>query len=211
MARKSVLYIALLGAFMAPALTGCVVQTRSGEAEQPPPPPPPAEPAPAPEPAPATEPAAEEPAQPEEKPKSDVAVEDGRVKIPGNIVFDTGKATLKQGAGSEEVLQQLLKFLQDNPRVTKLRIEGHTDNVGEEAANLELSGQRALTVKKWLIDKGIEAKRLLAVGFGEGKPIADNATEQGKAQNRRTEFHMAELDGKRYLGRDPKGGGKAFK
>ena len=125
-------------------------------------------------------------------------------------MFDTGKDTFKAGAGSEEVLTQLKQFLEENPRVTKLRIEGHTDNVGNDNDNMDLSARRALTCKKWLVDNGIDAKRLLAVGFGESKPIADNATADGKAQNRRTEFHIAELDGKRYLGRDPTAGGKVL-
>jgi OOP family OmpA-OmpF porin len=210
MAGKSVRTIALVGAVVLPAAAGCTIHTTSGSPEQPPPPPP-AEPAPAPPPA-EPAPAAEEPAPEPEKPKSSTAqVEDGRVNIPGNIVFDTGKATLKEGAGSEQVLEQLLTFLKENPRVTQLRIEGHTDNVGDDDSNLELSGQRALTVKNWLVNKGIEDKRLLAVGFGETKPVADNTTAEGKAQNRRTEFHIAGLDGKRYLARDPKGGGKVFK
>ena len=160
---------------------------------------------------PAPEPQAEEPAEPKVKkagkPKID---KEGRVSIPGNIVFDTGKATLKQGSGSEETLAQLKEFLDNNPRVTKLRIEGHTDNVGEDAANMTLSAARALTIKKWLMDKGIPAERLLAVGFGESRPIADNSTDEGKAQNRRTEFHIAEQSGKRYLGRDPTAGGKVL-
>jgi len=132
------------------------------------------------------------------------------VQIPGNIVFDTGQATLKQGAGSEVVLQQLKSFLDQNPQVTKLRVEGHTDNVGQPAANEELSGQRALTIKKYLIDQGIPKDRLLAVGFGQTKPVADNATEAGRAQNRRTEFKIAELGGHKYMGRDPTAGGKVF-
>jgi OOP family OmpA-OmpF porin len=132
------------------------------------------------------------------------------VSIPGNIVFDTGKATLKQGAGSEVVLDQLKLFLDQNKQVTKLRIEGHTDNVGNDADNQTLSGQRALTIKTYLVGKGVARERLLAAGFGETKPIADNSTEEGKAQNRRTEFKIAELNGKAYLGQDPSGGGKVF-
>jgi outer membrane protein OmpA-like peptidoglycan-associated protein len=132
------------------------------------------------------------------------------VQIPGNIVFDTGKATLKEGAGSEVVLEQLILFLNDNPQVTKLRIEGHTDNVGQQVDNEKLSGDRALTIKKWLVDKGVPKERLLAVGFGQNKPVADNATEAGRAQNRRTEFKIAELGGRKYLGKDPTAGGKVF-
>jgi OOP family OmpA-OmpF porin len=100
--------------------------------------------------------------------------------------------------------------LDENPKVTKLRIEGHTDNVGDAQTNVELSGQRALTVKRWLVDKGIPKERLIAVGFGMSRPIADNASEEGRAQNRRTEFKIAELHGKRYMNRDPTGGGKVF-
>jgi OOP family OmpA-OmpF porin len=125
-------------------------------------------------------------------------------------VFETGKATLQPGAGSEAVLEQLKAYLDKTPKVTKLRIEGHTDNVGQADANMELSGQRALTVKRWLVEHGIAKDRLIATGFGMTKPIADNSTEEGRAQNRRTEFKIAELFGKRYLNRPRDGGGKVF-
>jgi OOP family OmpA-OmpF porin len=132
------------------------------------------------------------------------------VQIPGQIEFDTGKATFKAGGGSDAVVDQLKKFLDENPKVTKLRIEGHTDNAGAADANMTLSGQRALTVKNAAIAKGVAKERLLAVGFGQTKPVADNSTEDGKAKNRRTEFRIAEIGGKKYLGLDPLGGGKLF-
>ncbi|HEX3594686.1 MAG TPA: OmpA family protein, partial [Polyangiaceae bacterium] len=79
------------------------------------------------------------------------------------------------------------------------------------------SGQRALTIKNWLIQNGISADRLVAVGFGQDKPVAPNTTDAGRAQNRRTEFKVAEIYDKKgkpqiYLGgKDPLGGGKEFK
>jgi OmpA-OmpF porin, OOP family len=205
MVRKSALFVTILGAALAaPALTGCVVRTGEAGGQPPPPPPPPP---------PATAPAPTETAQPQPEPapqQSTATVKGDTVSIPGNIVFDTGKATLMQGAGSEQVLEQLKIFLDQNKQVTKLRIEGHTDNVGNDAANLTLSGQRALTIKRWLVEKGIPKERLVAVGFGKSKPIADNSKEEGRAQNRRTEFKLAELNGKPYLGQDPTAGGKVF-
>jgi OOP family OmpA-OmpF porin len=145
-----------------------------------------------------------------EAPKSLATISGDKVSIPGEIEFDTGKATFKAGGGSEAVIEQLKKFLDENPKVTKLRIEGHTDNVGGAEANLMLSGQRALTVKNAAIAKGVAKDRLIAVGFGQNKPLADNTTEEGRAKNRRTEFRIAELGGKKYLGLDPAGGGKVF-
>jgi OOP family OmpA-OmpF porin len=194
---------ALCAALAAPAIAGCVVRTGPQSPENPPPPPP-ATAAPAPTPAPTTEPA---PATPQQ---GTATVKGDTISIPGNIVFDTNKATLKEGAGSEQVLEQLKIFLDQNPQVTKLRVEGHTDNVGNDADNITLSGQRALTIKKWLVDKGIPKERVIAAGFGETRPIADNGQEEGRAQNRRTEFKIAELKGKPYLGQDPTGGGKVF-
>jgi len=139
-----------------------------------------------------------------------VVVKGDSVQIPGQIEFDTGKATFKAGGGSDAVVDQLKIFLDQNPKVTKLRIEGHTDNVGTPDANLTLSGQRALTVKNAAIAKGVKKERLIAVGFGQNKPIGDNTTDEGKAKNRRTEFRIAEIGGKKYLGLDPTGGGKVF-
>lgn len=200
--------IALLGACSFKASVGDGTPTTPPPPAAVPPPPPEAAPPPVPEAA----PPAPTPAAPTAEPAAPV-VQDGRINIPGNIVFDHDKADIRlDDQGTLAVLQQLKKYLDTTPRVTKLRIEGHTDNVGGEAHNLELSGQRALSVKKWLIGQGEKAGRLLAVGFGMSRPVADNSTDQGKAQNRRTEFHYAEVDGRPYLGRPAAGppGGKVF-
>ncbi|HEY6724434.1 MAG TPA: OmpA family protein, partial [Polyangiaceae bacterium] len=168
-----------------------------------------------PPPEPQPEPKAEEP-KPEpkdDKPKkSKATVKGNAVSIPGNIVFDSGLATFRKEDEKEtlEVLEQLKLFLDENAQVSKLRIEGHTDDVGNDADNEKLSGERALAIKKWLVDHEVAKERVLAVGFGEKKPIADNKTEAGKAQNRRTEFRIAEIRGKPYLGRPVDGGGKVF-
>ena len=84
--------------------------------------------------------------------------------------------------------------------------------IGEDSpdTNIELSGQRALTVKAFVVAKGVPKERVVAVGCGQAKPIADNSTEEGKAKNRRTEFRIAELNGKKYMGKDPTGGCKPF-
>ena len=166
-------------------------------------------PAPPPPPPPAPTPAVAPPPPPVAAPSA-VVVKGDSVQIPGQIEFDTGKATFKAGGGSDAVVDQLKKFLDENPKITKLRIEGHTDNVGAAEANLTLSGQRALTVKNAAIAKGAAKERLLAVGFGQNKPLADNTTDEGRAKNRRTEFRIAEIGGKKYLGLDPLGGGKLF-
>lgn len=137
-------------------------------------------------------------------------VEGTKINLPGAIVYDTGKATIKV-AESEATLKQLKQFLDENPQVSLLRIEGHTDSDGDDNMNLQLSGARSLSVVAWLTGQGVARERLLATGFGESKPIADNKTADGKAQNRRTEFHVAAVNKKPYLGRDPLNGGTVFK
>jgi len=214
MLQSSRFLACVLGLTLAPpVVVACTASAsfKSGgeEAKAPPPPPPPP---PAPEPAPATPaPTASTPAPaptPAPDPNAKPKVTKDKLEIPGQIVFESGSAALKPE--SEAGLNQLKQYLDETPRVTKLRIEGHTDNVGSPEANETLSGQRALAIKAALVAKGINKDRLLAVGFGQNKPIADNTTEEGKAKNRRTEFHIAELGGKKYLGLDPAGGGKVF-
>jgi outer membrane protein OmpA-like peptidoglycan-associated protein len=80
-------------------------------------------------------------------------------------------------------------LLNENPSL-KIEISGHTDNVGKPADNLLLSNNRAKAVVNYLISKNIPASRLIANGFGETKPVADNRTEEGKALNRRTEMKV---------------------
>lgn len=89
---------------------------------------------------------------------------------------------------SETVLTQIARTLQEDPKL-ELIIEGHTDNVGGAESNLELSRKRAESVKRWLVDKGrISEVRLTTVGYGMTRPMADNGTEEGRAQNRRVEL-----------------------
>jgi len=109
---------------------------------------------------------------------------DGFVALHG-IEFDSGKDAVK--AESEALLAEIATLLKDNAGL-RLSIEGHTDNVGNAKANLALSKGRAESVRKWLAAKGIDAKRLSTAGFGDTKPIADNRTDAGRAQNRRVEL-----------------------
>jgi outer membrane protein OmpA-like peptidoglycan-associated protein len=102
-----------------------------------------------------------------------------------NIFFDVNQYELKPESISE--LDKLVELLNDNPGV-KILISGHTDNTGKATDNLKLSENRAKAVVNYLIAKGIEASRLQYKGFGSTRAVADNATEEGRAQNRRTEL-----------------------
>lgn len=112
---------------------------------------------------------------------SDAIAKSGRLDVYG-ITFATGQATITPE--SDQVLSDVAAVLAANPE-WRLRIEGHTDNVGDKAANLKLSNARAAAVAAWLTGKGIDAARLSAAGLGDTQPVADNATEDGRARNRR--------------------------
>lgn len=101
------------------------------------------------------------------------------------ITFDVNKTAIKPE--SMGFLNSLVKFLNENKAI-KLEIDGHTDSDGDDASNLKLSQARAESVRAQLVAMGIEAARLTTKGFGETKPISDNATPEGKANNRRVEF-----------------------
>lgn len=104
-----------------------------------------------------------------------------------NIFFDVNKATLRVESNAE--LDRLVKLMQDVPKL-KIEISGHTDNTGSATLNETLSQQRAEAVVSYLTQKGIAASRMTAKGYGSSLPIANNNTEDGKQQNRRTEFEI---------------------
>lgn len=104
-----------------------------------------------------------------------------------NIFFDTKKTQLKSESVIE--LDKVVQLMRENPTL-KIEISGHTDNVGKPADNLLLSNNRAKAVINYLLSKGITATRLSFKGMGANQPIADNKTENGRAQNRRTELKV---------------------
>jgi len=111
----------------------------------------------------------------------------GKAVVLRNVFFSTGSAELLPESGTE--LKRLAELLKDNPSV-KVQVNGHTDNVGDDAANLKLSDNRARAVYDFLISQGVETARLRSKGFGENKPIESNDTAEGRAKNRRTEFEL---------------------
>ena len=120
--------------------------------------------------------------------KVDMAVqkiEVGRSYRVNDIKFPTNSADISKS--SEYILDELITFLKENPTV-KIRIEGHTDNVGSLDQNMVLSNDRAFTVMGYLQEKGIAASRLSFKGLGPTKPVKTNDTPEGRAANRRTEF-----------------------
>ncbi len=102
------------------------------------------------------------------------------------IHFDTNRDTIKQE--SLAVLDDVANQIKDHAELIKIRVEGHTDNVGKRAENISLSRRRAIAVREYLIKVGIEADRLLAEGYGPDNPIANNENETGRAKNRRVAF-----------------------
>jgi outer membrane protein OmpA-like peptidoglycan-associated protein len=111
--------------------------------------------------------------------------ERGLVLTLGDVLFDTGKATLKPGANS--TISRLAQFLRQSPE-RSVTIEGHTDSVGTDSYNLMLSESRAGSVRDALVAQGIENSRILAVGKGESTPVASNDGAAGRQQNRRVEI-----------------------
>ncbi|MFO7181278.1 MAG: OmpA family protein [Pseudomonadota bacterium] len=137
----------------------------------PPPPPPPPEPPP---------------------PPARVEVRDNKIEIKEKIQFEYNKATILPESYS--LLDEIADTIQKNPHIKKISIEGHASSEGSAQHNLKLSDERAKSVMKYLVDKGVDAARLTAKGFGIERPIADNATEEGREKNRRVEFVILEQD-----------------
>lgn len=158
----------------------------------------PVPPAPAPAPAPVARPA--EPAP------SPVAyrIEDGKVVLPVAVAFAAGQAV--PTPESDAALRHVVGFLAAKTDITKLRIEVHGD--GSAADEQRLTEARALAIQVRLVELGADGARLLPVGFGASKPVADGTTPAGKAQNRRVEFRPAELRGKAIGGMPLDGGGR---
>ncbi len=128
---------------------------------------------------------------PPPKPKR-VEVTQDKIVITEKIQFDFNKATIKPE--SHALLDEIVEVIRDNAHIRKIAIEGHTDSDGGDGYNLKLSDDRAKSVQAYLVDHGIDAGRLSAKGFGETKPVGDNATDAGKEQNRRVEFLITEQD-----------------
>jgi outer membrane protein OmpA-like peptidoglycan-associated protein len=112
-------------------------------------------------------------------------IESDRIVLRQKIFFVRGKNTVQRG--SRDVLNEIATVLHARTNM-RMRIEGHTDSRGPGARNIALSAQRAQSVRRYLIKLGIEPDRLVATGFGEGAPIADNETTEGRALNRRVDF-----------------------
>lgn len=109
------------------------------------------------------------------------------VQMKNDILFDTGSDGVKP-AGLEDLSKMgdiLAKYADD-----RVRIEGHTDSAGDAKYNQGLSERRAAAVKAVLVSRGVQESQITVVGLGESKPVADNSTAAGRAQNRRVELHI---------------------
>jgi len=115
-------------------------------------------------------------------------VEAKKITIDQMIHFDFNKSNIRKDA--QPILDDVATILKNNPQVKRMRIESHTDAIGTEAYNMKLSERRANSTKDYLVNKGIDASRLEAVGYGKTRPIATNKTAAGRAMNRRSEFNV---------------------
>ena len=119
-----------------------------------------------------------------------VRVTDTEVIILQQVQFDTAKSTIKKI--SDKLLDEVAGVLKGHPEITKIEVQGHTDDRGAKDMNEKLSDDRANAVMQALIKRGIEAGRLTAKGYGPNVPIGDNKTDAGRQQNRRVQFVIKE-------------------
>ena len=143
--------------------------------------------------------------------KASVVITESEIKIFQKVFFDTSSDKIKKK--SYRLLDTVAIVLNKNPQVTRVRIEGHTDDMGSEDSNLDLSDRRAASVRRYLIERGVDADRLRARGFGESEPLCEDiprkmlgkrskkrAIVQCRADNRRVQFKILELNGKPVSG-----------
>lgn len=186
--------IAVMGFGAAAGSLGCHAEARIGNPEPkaataPPPPPAPPEP----------------PAPPKKsfamkskaiKALGRARIEKDEIKVPGKIHFDTNKATLKEDKETLEILQTVADVMKENTQITKLRVEGHTDDQGGKDLNQKLSQDRADSVIAWLSTKGgVDKARLDGKGWGMDRALVKNDSAANREQNRRVEFKLWEVDG----------------
>ena len=122
------------------------------------------------------------------------------ITFPGALLFGTGKSTLLPGTQAK--LDAVAEAAKERPDA-EIIIEGHTDSTGSDATNLKLSQERAQAVKDYLVAQGATGNRIRAVGLGETRPVVDNASAEGRAQNRRVEIVIAPAEGKSTTDRQP--------
>jgi len=189
---------------LAVPLLGLLVACRTEPVQAPEPAAPPAE-------VEASEPAAEsapaEPAPAEAAPAAPsepvrYELEGNRLKLPDQLYFAAGQDG--PGRGSEVALEHIRGYLAAKDYITLMRIEAHVSGPDTQA----LSERRALSVARWLVKHGVDCTRLLPVGFGDMKPIADSSTPEGRAQNTRVEAHNAAIKGRLIGGMPADGGGR---
>ena len=112
-----------------------------------------------------------------------------KLSIPNDISFDTGRSDIKPNL--RPILDQFAQGLGQQPGM-EVRIVGHTDNIGSDAINNPLSVNRAQSARDYLISRGVASSRIAIDGRGSREPMADNATETGRARNRRIDIFLAE-------------------
>ena len=132
------------------------------------------------------------PAVAEAKPPPRVEVRDNKIEIHDKIQFDYDKATIRPE--SFDLMNEIASVIARNPQIKKIRIEGNASSEGTPQHNQKLSEDRARSVQNYLTEHGVAAGELVSIGHGADRPIADNASEAGREQNRRVEFVILEQD-----------------
>jgi outer membrane protein OmpA-like peptidoglycan-associated protein len=122
-----------------------------------------------------------------------VTVDAEEIKIRRQIHFENDSAEIK--GDSFIILDEVADVMLRNPQIRRVEVQGHTDSRGDNDHNQQLSQARAESVVQYLIDAGVDPRRLEARGYGEDQPIAPNVTSAGRAKNRRVEFHITEQTG----------------
>lgn len=140
-----------------------------------------------------------EPGQPSADPKKNgcpqfIRLEGSSVRVLQQVHFATGSATILPD--SFPMLQEIVSLLKVTPGIKRMRVEGHTDNRGDAAMNLDLSKRRAASVRVWLAQHGIDPGRLESEGYGLTRPITSNDTADGRQANRRVEFKIVDEESK---------------
>ncbi|MGE0869798.1 MAG: OmpA family protein [Kofleriaceae bacterium] len=129
-----------------------------------------------------------------------VVLTDSKIEIHEKVQFATGKYDILPV--SFGLLDEVASVMVDNPQIELIQIEGHTDSTGSAAINRKLSNDRARSVLKYLADKKVESRRMVAKGFGPDNPIASNDDEAGREQNRRVEFNIIKQGPKKTVIKD---------